>query len=113
MAQREIPVAGVVPQVGDNGETGYQLDVGGGTTLPFTEEDLKKQGYKLSADKGSVLKADLVITGNLSTEEKQGAPVGETAEGKVDVIQPRASASCPTTGHLLSKLQRLLYNQPQ
>lgn len=88
MAQREIPVAGVVPQVGDNGETGYQLDVGGGTTLPFTEEDLKKQGYKLSADKGSVLKADIVITGNLSTEGKQGAPVGETAEGKVDVIQP-------------------------
>ena len=83
MAEREIPVAGVVPQAGDNGETGYQLDVGGGATLPFTEEQLEKQGYKLSADKGSVRKADIVITGNLSTEGKKGAPVGETEEARL------------------------------
>jgi len=68
------------PVAGRNDE-GFMLDVGGGTTLPFTEEQLDKQGLMVDGER-VVYKPDIVITGNLGEGDPEpAAPTGVEKEG--------------------------------
>lgn len=99
MAQREIPIAGVVPEAGDKGETGYQLSLGGGATLPFTQEQLEKQGLVIDGDRVVYkedyqnIVPDITITGKLGTDTGEGKPTGENVEGTADILQPEPTVA--------------------
>ena len=76
------------PIAGRN-DNGVMLDIGGGTTLPFNEDELSKQGLEVRGNQ-VVYKPDIVITGKLGTDTGEGKPTGKTVEGTTDVTQPDA-----------------------